>query len=185
VVPYSPQPVWAFSPDGELVFGEAENYSFWRRALDGTEMRVQRVTPPVEFEPGEAEWYRDRLAAFWTEFQPGFVWQNEMPAVKRAYSGMTLDSEGRVWLLREVRGEPVANCDSSPRDLDGYMDRPCWRQPHAYDVFDVDGRFLGSLPAPADWRVDVLPHIEGDEVLAVAEDEAGAIMVKHYRLVTE
>jgi hypothetical protein len=50
----------------------------------------------------------------------------------------------------------------------------------SFDVFDNGGRFLGS--------VEDLPHfnspfMSGDTVVALAQDEAGTVMVKRYRLV--
>ncbi|NKB88167.1 MAG: 6-bladed beta-propeller [Acidobacteria bacterium] len=184
LIPFSPQRTWTFSVAGELVLGEGHEYAFWRRSLDGTEIQVRRDIPPVALEDDEADWYRDRLIAFWREVRQDFVWEAELPMVKRSYARVTLDDLGRVWVLRELAGERVEECDSDPEDLNGYLNRPCWRQPFVYDVFGEDGRFLGALDVPADWRTDTPIHVRGDVVLAVTEDVSGAIRLKLYRLVT-
>jgi hypothetical protein len=51
------------------------------------------------------------------------------------------------------------------------------------DVFDFDGRYLGGVNAPVEMSWTPLPSIRDDTVLATAQDEAGTIMVKRYRLV--
>ena len=84
---------------------------------------------------------------------------------------------------RRVHGERLDGCDPDPEEFDGYVTRPCWRQPYGLDAFGADGRFLGSFELPAEIRIDIEPYIRDHLMLALAEDTAGAIMVKRYRLV--
>jgi hypothetical protein len=53
------------------------------------------------------------------------------------------------------------------------------------DGFEEAGRFLGTVKLPPEVRFSyaVEPFLWGNQMLAVAEDEAGTIMVKRYRLV--
>ena len=88
-----------------------------------------------------------------------------------------------MWVLRELEGEPLDGCDPSPKELEGYMLRPCWQQPFVLDGFGADGRFLGALDLPEEMRTDVLPYIRDDLMLAVSEDRTGTVMVKRYLLV--
>jgi hypothetical protein len=185
LTPFAPQRVWSMGGDGTLVLGEGVDYRFWMRALDGTEIRTGRDLDPVPLGPAESDWYRDRLTAFWREIRPDFVWSSDMPAVKRAYLRITRDVDGRTWLLRELAGVQVVDCDAAPEDLEGYLSRPCWRQPYVFDVFGPDGRFLASVDLPDMMRPDLPPYVDGNAMIGVAEDAAGAVMVKRYRLVIE
>ncbi len=186
LVPFAHQRAWAVGPDGLLAVGESVDYSFWTRGLDGSEMRIDRGIEPVKVDPREAAWYRNRLTDYWRANVPDFVWAAEIPATKRAYVALIHDHSGRLWVLRELAGEPLEGCDPDPAELEGYMLRPCWRQPFVLDGFASDGRFLGTLDLPAEMRTDILPYIRDDLMLAVSEDQNGTVMVKRYRLeVTE
>jgi hypothetical protein len=52
-----------------------------------------------------------------------------------------------------------------------------------FDVFDSDGRYLGEVLLPDEIVLRVRPYIRDRDVIALAEDDAGTIMVKRYRLV--
>lgn len=186
LVPFAHQRAWAVGPDGLLAVGEAVDYAFWTRSLDGSETRIDRGIEPVKVDPREAAWYRNRITDFWRAKVPDFVWAADIPATKRAYVALIHDHSGRLWVLRELAGEPLAGCDPNPAELEGYMLSPCWQQPFVLDGFASDGRFLGALDLPAEMRTDILPYIRDDLMLAVSEDQDGTVMVKRYRLeVTE
>ena len=72
---------------------------------------------------------------------------------------------------------------TDPADFEGFLERPCWRQPFALEGFGADGRYLGRIRVPEGTRLEVPPFVDGDTMIAVVEDDAGAIMVKRYRLV--
>ena len=50
-----------------------------------------------------------------------------------------------------------------------------------YDVFRVDGRFMGTVANPP--NSVRTPVFRGDHIISYVEDEAGLGMVKCYRLV--
>ena len=184
LIPFAAQQVWALDRDGTLFVGAGARYRFEARHLDGSELHIARSVEPVAVAADEARWLRARLTAFWRQLVPDFVWTGtEIPATKRFYMGIIPDQGGRTWVVRELAGERLNDCEPDPDDFDGYVARPCWRQPYALDGFSVDGRFLGTIKLPAELRVDVEPDIRDDMMIAVAEDQAGAIMVKRYRLI--
>ena len=182
-VPFAPQPLWWLASDASMVTGYPDTYRFERLALDGTVLRVEKSWQPVTVHPDEADWYRGRLLMFWRALIPEFIWQAaDVPDHKRAYMALVPDRDGRVWVIREMAGERIADCDEEPEDMNGYVERPCWRQAYVLEGFGTDGRYLGQVGLPDGLRFSVQPYIRGDQVVAVFEDEAGAIMVKHFRL---
>ena len=182
-VPFAPNPQWAVASDGTLVWGDSDTYRFDIERLDGSAVHVERPADVVAVVGAEAEWYRDRLVRFWREVMPEFVWgENVIPATKRAFMMLTPDGDRRVWVLRELAGERLTDCDPDPDDFSSFITRPCWRQPFALDGFGDDGRFLGRIDLPEGTRVDVPPFFRGDMMIGVVEDDAGAIMVKRYRI---
>ncbi len=184
LIPFAAQQVWALGRDGTLVVGSGETYEFDARRLDGSDVQVARMVEPVAVQPDEARWLRARLTEFWRQLIPEFVWSGaEIPAMKRAYMDLIADQNGRVWVLRELAGERLDGCDPDPEEFNGYVTRPCWRQPYGLDAFGADGRFLGGVELPAEMRVDIEPYIRDHLMLTVAEDTARTIMVKRYRLV--
>ena len=182
-VPFTPQPLWWLASDASMVTGYPDTYRFERLAPDGTVLRVEKNWQPVTVHPDEADWYRSRLLMFWRALIPEFIWQAaDVPDHKRAYMALVPDRDGRTWVIREVAGEEIADCDEEPEDMNGYVERPCWRQPYVLEGFAPDGRYLGQVALPDGLRFSVQPYIRGNQVVAVFEDEAGAIMVKHLRL---
>jgi hypothetical protein len=183
-VPFAPNPQWALASDGTMIWGESDTYRFSVERLDGTVTQVERTEDPVTITVDEGRWYRDRLTRFWRDLAPEFVWPDEeTPRTKPAFSTLIPDRDGRVWVLRELAGVPLADCDPDPDDFSDFLEHPCWHQPYALDGFGADGRYLGRISMADGTRVDVSPFIAGDSVITVVEDEAGAIMVKRYRLV--
>ncbi len=184
LIPFAAQQAWALGRDGTLFVGAGETYELDARGLDGSELRVVRTIEPVPVEADEARWLRSRLTDFWRQLVPEFTWSGtEIPATKRAYISVVPDQSGRVWVVRELAGERLDGCEPDPDEFDGYLTNPCWRQPHALEAFGADGRFLGAVELPAGVRVDIAPYIRDDLMVALAEDGAGTIMVKRYRLV--
>ena len=67
--------------------------------------------------------------------------------------------------------------------MDEFESYPCWRDHRIVDIFGPDGHFLGSIEPPPEMRFSPRPYIDGDLVIARAEDDNAMSMVKRYRLV--
>jgi hypothetical protein len=52
----------------------------------------------------------------------------------------------------------------------------------AFDVFDPDGRFLGHVRTPDEFRASPDPIFRGDFVWAVTRDESDVITVVRFRI---
>ena len=182
--PFQPTGQYAFAPSGAVISGIPDAYRFEIAHADGARMIVDRYWEPVPVAADEASAYRDGAMAFMRQIDPGWVWSApDTPATKPAFERFIPSRSGEVWVVRPGPGVPVAGCNPEA-DPDGNDLSPCWEQARIFDVFGADGRYLGTVDVPDELRLDPLPWIDGDTVVAVVEDEAGTIRVKRYRLVT-
>ena len=102
--------------------------------------------------------------------------------MKPAYDQLIADLSGRIWVGRPGPGYEVPECEKDPET--GIWEPSCWRNERLYEVFDVEGQFLGTVEVPAGLQLDETSHIRGDKIVARVEDDQGIITVKRYQLVT-
>jgi len=183
-VPFGPRVVAEAAPDGALVSGRGDAYSFEVHRNDGSVMVVEKEWDPVPVDADEADWYRRRLTALWrAATDPSWVWPGpEIPAHKGAFEYIIPTLDGYFWVVRQMASLPLDGCDPEPADYFEYDEKPCWLEPLVADVFDDEGRFLGPVPMPEGIRYRVRPYIRGDTVIALLEDAEGIAFVKRYRL---
>jgi len=182
-VPFAPGVRWTVTPGGAVLVGVNDEYSFEIRYPDGSVTRVVKRGGRVPVEPGEAAWHRKRILARIHAYVPDWTWNgNDIPAVKPAYGSFLPDRSGRIWVTREGPGAHVGGeCSENPQPSDDV--EPCWSAPTLWDVFDEEGRFLGSADVPVEVSPSGATFVEGDLFLASVTDEMGTPMVKRYRLV--
>ena len=187
MVPFAANLVWTFGYDQTMSVGASDRYEFRRISPTGETTLVERFWEPVPVTADEAEYWR-RVTVAQLSGAGEISWNGEnIPDQKPAYLKMIPSASGELWLLRDGRGEPAV-CDLEPeaaatsRDTAGFL--ACLHPNLIVDVFARDGRYLGDVEGlPASNALIHLPFISGDTVIAQAEDEAGTIMVKRYRLV--
>jgi hypothetical protein len=99
-----------------------------------------------------------------------------IPRTKPPFSEFRSDSDGRLWVRRYVVAEPRPGPERAKGDP---RPRRVWRERPTYDVFESDGRFLGTLVLP--W--DSFPlDAAGPLVWLVVEGELGEEIVVQYRI---
>ncbi len=183
-VPFTPEALWAMSTSGAMIGGFPADYSFEVHALDGSRTIIEKEWDPVPVDRREAEWYVLGITLRLRRQYPGWVWDGpSVPGHKPAYESLVPDRSGRIWVQRVGSGIPLDGCVVSPRTADELRRNPCWEQSSTFEVFDLQGRFLGPAIIPDGLRIDARAHIEGDRILAVFEDEEGTPHVRVYRLV--
>jgi len=183
-VPYWPEEEWVMSPSGAMIAGVSNEYRFEIHHPDGRVTVVEKEWQPVPLEADEAEWHRNDTTAEIRGMSPDWIWDGPgLPAVKPSFERLGADQSGRIWVLRAGPGIYNPECSEDP-EVDG---PPCWTDTPLLDVFDLEGRFLGSVDAPVELDVFddffVPPYVEDDLMISVVEDEWGTIQVKRYRLV--
>jgi hypothetical protein len=144
LVPFAPGISWTLDPRGYVWAGITDQYRLHQITLTGDTIRiVQREHTPVRVTPEE----RDSLVETLRERVNAPIDVSKIPAQKPAFSQILVEESGHLWVT-----------PSAPSDTPGTR----------FDVFDPEGRFLGSLSV--DLRVSQL-WIRGNKVYGVHRDE--------------
>jgi hypothetical protein len=182
-VPFVARQSWALSPSGAMVGGVGNDYSFDIHYPDGPVTRVAKDYEPVPIGAAEVDWHVEQVTAQMRENDPEWTWSGpEVPTVKPAYSNLVPDLSDRVWVERVGEGTENPECVRDPETM--IWEPACWTDSRYYEVFDLEGRFLGAIETPENLRLSLNAHISGDEVFAAVEDELGVITVKRFQIVT-
>ncbi len=182
--PFQPRPVVGYAQVGALLAGFSDTYRFEVRRVDGERILIERAFEPAAVSSEEAAAARRGATAYMRQRDPQWQWDvEEMPATKPAYFGLAGGIRGEAWAVRLGPGAAIADCTFDDQLVSERDMTPCFREPRIVDAFDPSGRYLGAFDLPEEFRLRPWPWIDGETVIAVAEDEAGTIMVKRYRLV--
>jgi hypothetical protein len=183
-IPFGPRVVAEVAPDGAMLSGRANAYRFEVIRPDGSTLVVEKEWVPIPIDPVEADWYQRRITALWrAATDESWTWLGgEIPPHKGAFLTIVPAIDGSFWVVRQMAGAAVEDCDANPDDFYGFDEAPCWRQPYVADVFDQEGRFLGPVSMPDGLRYHVRPLIRGDMVIALLEDATGVAYVRRFRL---
>ncbi len=182
-VPFTPAGIWALTPDLAVVSGMNNKYRFEIRHRDGSVTVIERNVEPVSLFPEERDWYRRRLIASIHRTDPGWSWKGApLPDTKPFFDDLIPDRTGRIWVLRQGEGVHLEEGNEGAESYREFRDSPCWRNSHFFDVFEITGRFLGSIEAPEGIRGYPIPFIMDDLVLLHVQDRDGVSRVKRYHL---
>jgi hypothetical protein len=183
-VPFSPEKVWALTPQRWMISGCSDNYRITIDFPDGSRRIVQRDNwEPVPVRPLEAEWHREMLTARIRLDDPGWRWRGEdVPKIKPAFEDFFADRQGRLWVLRPGAGRELADGLQDPEDPLDFFRKPRWENTQLLEAFDPGGRFLGQVDVPAEIWFRPLPFIDGDRLLALVEAANGELTVRAFRL---
>jgi len=181
-VPFAADVPWALAPSGAMVSGVATDYSFAIIYPGGAVTRVEMSSDPVAIGGAERAWHLEQVTAQMRDGDPEWVWEGpEMASVKPAFSQLIPDLSGRLWVGRPGPGIENLECEKDPDS--GVWEPDCWTDERLYDVFDLEGAYLGSVELPAGFRISQQSWIKDDEIVTSIEDDFGVITVKKYRLV--
>jgi hypothetical protein len=169
--PWFPKVKWARGPDGLLALGCSKTFAF--DLVGGPNVvRVQRAWSPVTVSADER--------AFWTRYWA----MPPVPSERPAYARLILPGDGRIWVWPEQPSH-VEGLDESSAQFAGRSD--AWRvgTSGAFDVFDYDGEWLGSVRLPSEFPYSGYPTtprvvIRGDTVWGVTLDSLGVNYVTRY-----
>ncbi|MFQ5688689.1 MAG: hypothetical protein ACE5HQ_00265 [Gemmatimonadota bacterium] len=113
--------------------------------------------------------------------------QGGMYTRRPPFKNLWVDLDGRVWVQLSTKGERVPAAERESGDGAGPGTRSefqaRWREPVAFDVFEPDGRLLGTVQAGFRVRAYPQPVARGDHLWAVEVDELGVPSVVRYRIV--
>jgi hypothetical protein len=182
-VPFAADIPWAFSPSGAMIAGVSDDYSFDIIYPGGAVTRVEKAYEPVPIAGAERDWHIEQVTAQMRDGNPEWAWNApEMAAVKPAFERLVADLSGRIWVIRPGSGVENPDCEKDPET--GVWDPPCWSDSNLFDVFDIEGAYLGSVETPEDFELSQQSWVDGSEIVTQIEDDRGVIVVTKYRLVT-
>ena len=183
-VPFTPQQVDSYSPDGYFLVGINEDYSFSLLRPEGV-LRIARSYDPVPVDSEEASAARDAATDNFRRSYPGWKWNGPpIPDHKPAYHGFYPAADGRIWVhvpAPSFRYLTAAEQEAEEERL-GSSIVP-FREPVRFDVFEADGRYLGRVDGPDGFSARWPPPVfRGDTVWAVLRDEFDVQRLHRFRL---
>jgi hypothetical protein len=154
-------------------------------------LRIEREHTPLRLGREEraewlawARWFEER-AANPTSNDPRVILpaprqvRYEVPEAKPAFSELRTDSQGRFWVKRYVAAQRrVVREQATPPGTPARPTRS-WHEPPTYDVFEPQGRFLGTVTLPWDAR---FYDARDRQIWATVSGEFGETYVVRYRI---
>lgn len=174
--PWVPKIEWALGPDGTKAFGCPASYQFDVVRPDGSVLRISRPWEPIPTTDDE----KAQLATY--SHPPP-----TLPDTRPAYARIILPGDGRIWVWPNQPPELVP----VPEEFAYATDRSHTYQiaeRGAFDVFDRDGRWVGSVRLPEELHYSGFPteppvFIRGDTIWGVTVDQLDIEYVTRYRVV--
>jgi len=189
VLPFAPSPIVVLSPHGYFITGIPNRYSFellrprpgaavWRTG--DPVMSVRRLSvPSIAVTREEASDYQKSITSFMRAIDASWSWRGpSIPQRKPAFRRIFVGDDGRIWIGLHTTAELNRAVNiSSTSNLVEATNR--WIEPGIFDVFEVDGRYLGQVRFPR----DIEPYrARGDTVIAITVDGDGFQSVRRFRL---
>jgi hypothetical protein len=168
-VPFAPTTSWTLLPDGRVAGGVSTRYAIDIIENDARIRRIERASEPVYVAPGERSYHEHRTTSNMRRTDPNWRWSGPaIPDAKAPFSNVRADADGRLWVRVATAGEIVPPAER-PEPQPGAAAGPePWREPLAFDVFEADGRFLGTVTPP---RRFTFHGARGDQLWGTILDE--------------
>lgn len=166
---FAPEPVWTLVGDGEIVFAVNDAYELEVHRPDGTLARIiRKAFERNEVSEADRELMTEAILRLYEEFG---ISGEQLEFVRRsigfadhypAFASIRGGPEGSIW----VQHLQVPS-DLTPEEREGFDPRLGFGS-SAWDVFDVEGQFLGVLEFPP--RYQPL-RVEGERIFGLQRDE--------------
>lgn len=182
-VPFSAQVSWAFSPQGYFVGGVSTDYRI--DVLRRAPTRIEKAWQPVPVLGTEKAEQEHRIIENFKRNYGSWKWNGPaIPDQKPPFREILVGDDGRVWVQVSQPGYEYRS-EAEAREEEQRTNRPQlrYRERLVYDVFEPDGRFLGTVRAPDDFRTSPYPVLRGERAWAVTRDELDVQRVVRYRVV--
>lgn len=158
-VPFAPAYYWVLDPRGFVWAGVSTTYRLARVRLDGdTVMYVGRAHSPVPVTDAERD---SALAPIRDQAGDRFVDPGFIPDNKPAFDKLVPDEDGFLWVVRAL---PHGEAGS------------------ALDVFDPEGRFLGTVQSPVTISRYAPTVVRRNAIYAMVRDELEVPYVVRLRI---
>lgn len=170
-LPFAATALATWHPAGGFVVARGDRYAITWPHRTG-HVRVERDVEAVAVLDAEAAQERAYVTKGLQWLDPSWAWQGpDIPATKPLLSQLFVGRDGSVWALREGEAEDRDDPNFRPDDRSSVERRLKSRL--SFDVFDADGRFLGSVPLSADVQLRPQPAFDARGFVALTIDDAG------------
>lgn len=184
VPPYVPLAYRTFSPLGYTVHGRSDRYALTLLRGDAPPLRIEREVAPVPISDDERDEEQAHVTEVLRRYDPGWRWTGErLPTRKPYWHQVRFDADGRLWVERAGASVRVPDAELPPEPeyqrVPGPLPPHRWREPMRHDLFEPDGRFLGTVAQPE--RSEFL-YMRGDTVWGVVRDSLDVPYVTRWRI---
>jgi hypothetical protein len=147
----------------------------------GAPLRIERVYEPVPVARGEKAESETSITRNMRRTQPDWRWNGPpIPDEKPAFRDIKVGRDGRIWVQVSAAGVEADDPDYDPTDPESVEDR--WSEPIAFDVFEVDGEYLGRVATEMGFSMYPTPVFGSNYVWATTRDELGVQRVVRFRI---
>ena len=164
-VPFQGSMRWRFSPAGTVWTLLTARYELTEMTTGGEVLRrVTKDHEPIPVTDEEREEAIENLD--WFTSQSGRIDRSKFPKSKPSTASFFIDDEGNLWVEQQVAASDADNAG------------------HLFDLFDAEGRYLGTLRLPFSlaWSRPV-PIGRKGVLYGVTSDEIGVLYVVRARIV--
>jgi len=183
-VPFSPQVSWTFSPLGYFVAGISTDYRLDLFRPGAPVLRIERAWTPVPVLPAEKAEQEHRIIENFKRSFGSWRWNGPaIPGTKPPYGTILVGDDGRIWVQVSQPGyEWRTEAEAQEEEVRTGDPQTRFRERIMYDVFEPDGRYLGAVRTPDEFRTSPYPVFRGDSVWNVTRDGMDVQRVVRYRI---
>jgi hypothetical protein len=182
-VPFSASAQWDFSPLGYFVGGVSTDYRIDLFRPEGV-LRIERAWTPIPVLAAEKAEQEHRIVENFKRSYGSWKWNGPaIPDTKPPFRSIVVAGDGRLWVQLSQPGYAWRS-EAEAREEEERTKRPQtrYREGFTFDVFEPDGRYLGVVRMPGDFRGSPAPVLRGDTVWAVTRDSLDVQRVVRYRV---
>lgn len=175
---FAPEPMWTTLTDGRIATGRNSEYRIEIRTEDGRLERVVRRTFERRlFSQADRRVVRELIRESLQDQGPSPATDQLLQSMEYAehypvFASLFGGPHGTLWVRYAKDASTLAPRDVSPLDVRAFG-------APEYDVFDVEGRFLGRIEIPDQFEP---LHTKGEHIYGVQRDELGVQYVVRLRL---
>ena len=176
---FAPEPLWTVLEDGRIVSGTNSEYSLSLRGPSGeVETIIRREFTRREVTASDRDGFRNALLDVWEDAGMPAATASEMANILQfeehwpALAALLGGPDGSLWVQRVDPDDALDVADlADMQSMD--LGSPRW------DIFDVDGRYLGVLEMPEGFAPR---RVMEDRIYGIHRDELGVQRVVRLRL---
>jgi 6-bladed beta-propeller len=176
---FAPYFYWAWQRDGYFLAAHGGHYEIVVARRQGKPLTIRREMPSVPVLSEERSEEHEQITWQMRQTEAGWTWSGpSLPDQKAPVMGLFSSRDGRIWVRVAVPSERIPD-DELPVQRDPKQPVSHYRTPVVYEVFAVDGSFLGRIEFPA--RATLM-EADGNTVWVLARNEDDLPALTRFRI---